>query len=56
MGAVVLALDEYGHGSTEIGLLNRGFVNHRVKVNFGEEEFVNFFKSFLRPELVEMLF
>ena len=26
------------------------------KVNFGEEEFVNFFKSFLRPELVEMLF
>ena len=26
------------------------------KVNFGEEDFVNFFKSFLRPELVEMLF
>ena len=26
------------------------------KVNFGEEEFVNFFQSFLRPELVEMLF
>ena len=36
-GAVVMALDEYGHGSTEIGLLNRGYVNHRVKVNFGEE-------------------
>ena len=36
-GAVVLALDEYGHGGTDIGLLNRGYVNHRVKVNFGEE-------------------
>ena len=36
-GAVVLALDEYGHGGTEIGLLNRGYVNQRVKVNFGEE-------------------
>ena len=26
------------------------------KVNFGEKEFENFFKSFLRPQLVEMLF
>ena len=26
------------------------------KVNFGEEEFKNYFKSFLRPQLVEMLF
>ena len=26
------------------------------KVNFGEEEFRNYFKSFLRPQLVEMLF
>ena len=36
-GAVVLSLDEYGHGSSEAGLLNRGYVNHRVKVNFGED-------------------
>lgn len=36
-GVVVLALDEYGHGGTTIGLMNRGYVNHRVKVNFGEE-------------------
>ena len=36
-GAVVMALDEYGHGGTSVGLLNRGFVNHRVKVSFGEE-------------------
>ena len=36
-GAVVLALDEYGHGASELGLLNRGYVNHRVKVNFGED-------------------
>ena len=26
------------------------------KVNFGEEEFENYFKEFLRPQLVEMLF
>lgn len=26
------------------------------KVNFGEQEFVNYFKDFLRPQLVEMLF
>lgn len=26
------------------------------KVNFGEEEFVAYFKEFLRPQLVEMLF
>ncbi len=26
------------------------------KVNFGNEEFENYFKSFLRPQLVEMLF
>jgi hypothetical protein len=25
-------------------------------VNFGEEEFENYFKEFLRPQLVEMLF
>ena len=36
-GAVVMALDEYGHGSTEVGLFARGFVNHRATVNFGEE-------------------
>lgn len=26
------------------------------KVNFGEEEFMNYFKAFIRPQLVEMLF
>ena len=26
------------------------------KVNFGREEFEDYFKSFLRPQLVEMLF
>lgn len=30
--------------------------NGSYKVNFGEEEFENYFKSFLRPQLVEMLF
>jgi hypothetical protein len=36
-GVVVLALDEYGHGSTEIGMVARGYVNHKVTVNYGEE-------------------
>jgi len=36
-GVVVMALDEYGHGSSEVGLINRGYVNQRVKVNFGED-------------------
>lgn len=36
-GVVVLSLDEYGHGFTEPGLVERGYVNHGVKVNFGED-------------------
>ena len=36
-GAVVLALDEYGHGSSTAGLVNRGYVNHKVTVNYGED-------------------
>lgn len=36
-GAVVLCLDEYGHGSSTIGLLNRGYVNHKVSVNYGND-------------------
>lgn len=30
--------------------------NGSYKVNFGDEDFENYFKSFLRPQLVEMLF
>lgn len=36
-GAVVLCLDEYGHGSSEAGLIHRGYVNHKVTVNYGED-------------------
>ena len=36
-GAVVLALDEYGHGASSAGLVNRGYVNHKVTVNYGED-------------------
>ena len=36
-GVVVMALDEYGHGDSEVGLLERGYVNQRSKVNFGED-------------------
>lgn len=34
-GCVVLAVDEYGHGRTGTGLAQRGFVNHKVTVNYG---------------------
>ena len=35
-GYVALAIDEFGHGSTNIGMLYRGFVNHKVaKVCYG---------------------
>ena len=36
-GAVVLAIDEFGHGKTVPGLAERGWVNHKVSVNFGED-------------------
>ena len=36
-GVVVMSIDEYGHGRTEPGLKERGYVNHSVKVNFGED-------------------
>lgn len=36
-GVVVMAIDEYGHGSTDIGLLRRGYVNQKVTVNYGED-------------------
>ena len=36
-GAVVLCLDEYGHDATTAGLVERGYVNHKVTVNYGED-------------------
>ncbi len=36
-GAVVMCLDEYGHGASSVGLLARGYVNHVVKVNYGND-------------------
>ncbi len=40
-GAVVLSIDEYGHGMTDIGLKERGYVNRTVKVNYGYESAEN---------------
>jgi len=34
-GAVVLAIDEFGHGATTPGIVARGYVNHKVTVNYG---------------------
>ncbi len=36
-GIIAMAIDEYGHGSTDIGLANRGYVNHKVTVNYGND-------------------
>lgn len=36
-GVVVMALDEYGHGWSTLGLKNRGSVNHKVTVNYGND-------------------
>ena len=36
-GVVVLAIDEYGHGDTEIPMKERGWTNHKVTVNYGED-------------------
>lgn len=40
-GVVVLSIDEYGHGASEPGLKERGYVNHMVKVNYGEDSVEN---------------
>ena len=34
-GYVALAIDEFGHGSTTIGMLPRGYTNHKVSVCYG---------------------
>lgn len=36
-GVVVMAIDEFGHGATAISMVNRGFVNHKVSVNYGND-------------------
>lgn len=36
-GYVVLAIDAFGHGATSVGLTERGYVNHKVTVNYGED-------------------
>lgn len=36
-GTVVMAIDEFGHGATDISMVNRGFVNHKVTVNYGND-------------------
>lgn len=48
-GVVALSIDEYGHGITDKGMIERGFVNHKVKVNYGYEDTGNGFeKNFVK--------
>ena len=37
-GYVALCIDEYGHGSTDIGMIERGYVNHKVTTTYGYDE------------------
>ncbi|MBC5581619.1 hypothetical protein H8S23_08880 [Anaerofilum sp. BX8] len=34
-GAVVVALDEYGHGSTAVPMRERGYVDHKLNTSYG---------------------
>ena len=36
-GVIVMCLDEYGHGYSEIPMRERGWTNHKVTVNYGED-------------------
>lgn len=36
-GAVVLAIDEYGHGDTSIAMKERGWTDHKVTVTYGND-------------------
>ena len=36
-GVVVMAIDEFGHGATDISMVNRGYVNHKASVNYGQD-------------------
>ena len=36
-GFVVLSMDEYGHGWTSEGMKERGWTNHKVTTNYGED-------------------
>ena len=38
-GVVALCIDEYGHGSTTVGMIERGYVNHKVTTNYGYDEY-----------------
>lgn len=51
---------EKGFKIEEVNTISTGFTlqpkDGSYKICFGEEEFINYFKEFLRPQLVEMLF
>ncbi len=36
-GYVCLALDEYGHGATQISMVERGYVNHKTNFTYGTQ-------------------
>lgn len=45
-----------GNGSNAASLFTVSPINGAYRIDFGKEEFENYFKSFLRPQLIEMIF
>ena len=37
-GVVVMSIDEFGHGSTDISMINRGYVNFKVTNNYADPD------------------
>ena len=55
-GYVSLAIDEFGHGSTNIGMLARGYVNHKVTVCYGfDSESDNTYRFISGPNRFKLL-
>lgn len=55
-GYVALAIDEFGHGSTDIGMLERGYVNHKVTVCYGfDSEEENTYRFISGPNRFKLL-
>lgn len=38
-GVVALSIDEYGHGATDAGMIERGYTNHKLSCCYGYDEF-----------------
>ena len=55
-GYVALAIDEFGHGNTNVGMLKRGYVNHKLSVCYGwDSEEAGTYKFISGPNRFKLL-